>query len=532
MDRDERQQESVVSLDRDTQINVVLNSADEHDTIDLGRLLHTFKEKRRVYGWVVLLFVAAGVCAALLYYQFTAKPLTVSSVVTLDYLVPNPLLDPEKNPKYDPSKMVISEIPPLVQVFDLTAPDGTELDLNQLMSSHVLSNALSGLSLSQPVTLSNLQANLRIDKLLTENSRRQQEVAARMLQDKNSDAYSQVQGIQLTYENQFVVSLTNGFGDVDSNVRYYLTDSELRMVLDRILDAYNNYMVSAYADMKLPDDELSILDVQALDVLESLDLMRAATDELYAYCDAKPDNIKAYRSWRTGRSLNDLMENLKLARSISVDYLYADAYAKDLTRDRDAMIASYEYQLRNAHTELDTVNETIAGNQALLDTYKNDDILVTTQDGEAASSAKSSTNYYNTLFTQQAQNYAAVAGLETRITNLQDKISHLNNSTEHPDVSLVNDELADAVEVCRTAYSQILEQLEEIMASTFYTTYAGHTEAQGEAVSFIVGAWKKVLLGAVAGAAVACVLWFLSALSLEFQPRKRKEPEEKEATEQ
>ena len=60
--------------------------------------------------------------------------------------------------------------------------------------------------------MADLRANIRIDRILTEDSRRQQEVASRMMDDKSAAAYAQVQNIDLTYINSFVVSLTNGFG--------------------------------------------------------------------------------------------------------------------------------------------------------------------------------------------------------------------------------------------------------------------------------------------------------------------------------
>lgn len=530
LDRDERQNDRFLAIEKDAQIKVLLNS-DDADSIDLGRVLHNLKIKRRVFAWVVLLCFTVGVCGALLYYQFTQKPLTVSSVVTLNYEVPNPLLDPEKNPDYDASTISVNDIPPLVQVSDLTAPDGTELDLNQITSSNVLSTAISGLELSCPVTLSNLQDNIKIDRILTEDSRRQQEVAASMIQDKNTAAYTQVQGISLTYGNQFVVSLSNGFGSEDSRVKYYLTDSELRMVLDRILDAYNSYLFSTYADIRLPDDEISVIDMDELDTLESLDLLRAAAADLYSYCDARSDTIKAYRSWRTGRSLNDLMQELKLVESVSLDYLYTDVRARNIANDRDALIANYQYQMRNAQAELDKVNENIESTRQLLNSYKNDEVYVSLQETDTTRTTQTATSYYNNLVLRQADNYSACASLEATLSELQTNIDRLNDGTQQPADESINEELDNAVTLCHSTYNRIKRQMTEIMDSTFYTTYAEHSVAQGQTQNFIVGSWKKMALGGAAGIALACFMWFVSALAMEFRLRRKDAGEEKEATE-
>ena len=502
MDRDDRQNDRVLSVDKDTQINVVVNNPNgDDDTIDLGRVFHNAKLKGRIYAWVLLLCMAAGICASLLMYQVTKAPLTVSSVVTLAY-----------------------------GVDDLKAPDGTDLDLNQITSSFVLQEALNGLELSHPLTLSNLRSNIRIDRILTEDSRRQQEVAASMIEDKNNQAYNQVQGIKLTYDNRFVVSLTNGFGEEDSRVKYELTDAELRLVLDRILDAYNSYLVTTYADVKLPDDEISVIDTDSLDILESLDLLRSAIRDLDAYCDEKPDAIKAYRSYRTGRSLNDLMEDLDRVKSVNVDYLYSYVYANSIVRDRASMIINYQYQMRTAQTELDVVNENISTTQTILDNYKNDQIFVSMQESDTSRATQTTTDYYNNLVLQQAGYYERAAELEATIADLQDKINTLTATSESADATQAVAELAKATELCQTAYQSIRDQMEEITTSVFYTTYAEHSVAQGKTESFISAAAKKMIIGAIGGIVIACGLWFLSALAPEFRSKKE-ESEEKEAAE-
>lgn len=527
MDRDERQNDRALTLDKDAQIQVVVNQSDfDDDSIDLGRVLHNLKVKRRVYAWVLLLCFVAGISASLLVHQLTEEPLTVSSVVTLKYEIANPELD--ENAVLAPD----DETPLTVPVSDLTAPDGEELDLNQVTASFVLQSALSGIELSEPVTLSNLRDNMRIDRILTEDSRRQQEVAASMIEDKNNAAYSQVQEISLTYDNRFVVSLTNGFGEEDSRVKTNLKDSELRLVLDRVLDAYNEYLVTTYADIKLPDDEISVIDTENLDILESLDLLRTAVRNLYDYCDEKPDAIKAYRSWRTGRSLANLMEDLELARNVNVDYLYSYVYTNSIVKNRDTMITNYQFQLRNAQSELDVVNENIATAQTILDNYKNDEIFVSMQESDTSKSTQTTTDYYNQLILQQAENYGKAAELETTITDLQDKLASLSANTELANTEQASAELSNAIEVCHKAYEEILAQMEEIITSPFYTTYADHSVAQGKSKSFISAAAKKMVVGGLAGLVIGCGLWFLSALAPEFRSKKEKEAKGKEAAEQ
>ena len=498
------------AADQGQQINLVVNRPSDTNeiVIDLRYVVHNMKSRLRLYAWVMVLCFVVGICAPLLLYQFSKAPLTVSSVVTLRYDVVR------KNGEGE----ILSSKP----VQDLTAPDGSALDLNQITSSYVLKTALEGMTLSQPLALPELRDNIRVDRILTEDSRRQQEVASRMMDDKSNAAYTQVQNIDLTYVNSFVVSLINDFG---------LKEYELRLVLDRVLSAYNGYLVTTYADLKLPDNEFAAIDIDTLDIQESLDLLRTGVQNLHTFCDSKPDVIKAYRSWRTGRSLADLMSELEMVRTVSVDYLYSYAYINNIVRDRNALITTYQYQLRNAQTQLDALNGNITTNQDILNSYKNDEIYISMQESDTAKSTKTTTDYYNNLIIVQADNYAKAARREMEIADLTDKLSRLSDTDFSVafDLELVTSELAAVLDICQRVYAEISDQFEEIIASSFFTAYAEHTVPQGKTQSFLSANVKKMAIGGFAGLVVACGLWFLSGIAPEFRLKKDEIPGRQEA---
>lgn len=515
MEPNEKREDLVLTRDRDSRIEVVVNQpgADTVTEINLLRVFRNMKRRFRVFIWVILLCFTVGICAPLLMYQLDQKPLTVSSVVTLEYDVV----------KRNSAGLIVSSTP----VADLTAPNGEALDLNQLTSSYVLQAALDGAELSRPISLENLRNNIRIDRILAEDSRRQLEVASQMMADKNTGAYSQVQNIDLTYVNRFVVSLTNGFGSADSRSKTELTNAELRLVLDRILYAYNDYLVNTYADIKLPDDEFSAIDIEKQDILDSLDMLRTAVQDLYDFCSVKPAAIRHYRSWRTGYSLNDLMAELETARTVNVNYLNSYVSTHSIVRDRDAMITNYRYQLRNAQTRLDTLNENIRTVQNILDNYKNDEIFVSMQESDTARATRTTTDYYNKLVLEQADNYDRAAKLEVKIADLQYKLDSLTAAAEAGAEAYGQEqatrELADALEVCRRVYARIRDHFEEIHSSAFFTTYAEHTVAQGKVVSFLSACAKKMVIGGVGGAVIGGALWFLSGIAAEFRGRKEED---------
>ena len=103
----------------DRQIQLVVNNNQEECTIDLGDVFHNMKLSKRIFAWVLVLCVVVGVCAPLLLYQITKAPLTVSSVVTLRYEVPQV----KYRKALENREISIDEID-YEPVSDLTAPNG------------------------------------------------------------------------------------------------------------------------------------------------------------------------------------------------------------------------------------------------------------------------------------------------------------------------------------------------------------------------------------------------------------------------
>ena len=495
----EKDKDAAMPVSKDSQINVVVNHAGEGDAIDLVRVFQNMKRGAGVFGWLTVLFVIIGICLPLLLHGFKKPELRVAAVVTLDYDVPD-----EEGKDGE-----------MIPVANLTAPDGEELDLSQITSSYVLTEAVAGLSLPEKVTVASIRSNIKVERILTEDSRRQQEIASKMLADKNNAAYAQLQSVKLTYVNQFVVSLDNGFGDNEKD-KVYLKDDELRLLLDRILASYNDYLAMTYADQKIPGDEIAVIDTDALDLMESIDLLKSSVTELYNYCDSRTDEVKDYRSARDGRSLRDLMETINTVMDVNVNYLSSYVYANSIAEDMDTMLSKYRYLLRETESKLEIANQTIATTDELIANYKPDRVLVSGQE-DGLQSTSVTTDYYNELMTTQAQNYQLAAELEIEIADIKDKIANLERGNTTVKTEKAKEELKAAIETCHEVYLSVRAQMEEINGSAFYTKYADATAAQGERLSFISANKKKLILGVALGLFLGLGIWFVAAFAEEMK---------------
>ena len=353
---------------------------------------------------------------------------------------------------------------------------------------------------------------------------------------KNVEAYNRLESTKMEYQNRFIVSLTNGFGDEESRTIYYLKDEELSILLNRILDAYNDTLVLQYANVRLPEDKISLIDTETMDIPEILDGLSSALDSLQEYCNGQPETAKAYRSWQTGLSLEEWVDSIRTVRSVNIDYLEAFIYARGIMRDREAVALTYRYRIRTLQGELDKVNENISATDELLKSYKNNDVYVSMQESDSARTTKMTTAYYNELVLQQQANYAQAASLRTEIAETQNKLERLSSSTQRSEVRDAEAELNNAMDAVRNLYTGIRTHMTEMFASPLFTTYSEHSAPQGKLDNFLKASVKKMVIGAAAGIIIACGIWFMAALIPELRHKKdddvrEADMKEKEATE-
>ena len=476
-----------------SRINLVMSGLEgEEDTVSLVNVLHNMKAQHRRFLWLMLLFAVAGMSLAVLGYQLNRQPAQVSSVITLDYKVDN--------------KAVVN----------LTAPDGTELDLSQVTSSYVLNNALSGLNLSKSISIESLRNNLEIRKITTKDTRRQQELISGMIDGKATEAYQQAGDLELVYQNNFLVSLSNGFLEEQSDKEVNLSAEELQVLLERVILSYNEYLCRTYADLQLPGDEFSVIDYKSLDILDSLDQLSTAVDNLYDYCESKPDNMKTYRSWRTGHSLEDLMRSLRTVQDVDINYVRSYVEYEAATNDVESILTKYRYQLREKEMEIDELKEKIATTNDILSTYKNDSVLVSSQESMTNLATGTTTKYYNDLIITQTENYKQLAELSAASEILSSRIAKMEAAQTEKVSEEVMDQVEGVFEDVQRLYRTINDQMTEISERPFSTNYIDHTAAQGKSENFLKAGSRNMLVGAGAGIVIVFVWWFMAALIPEL----------------
>lgn len=497
--------EKLISASKDENSKVeVLIKRDESNQAEELDLLHIFVnmgKKRRIYAWLIIISLLIGLAVPMLMAEMSERREEVSSVITLNYPGAEKLI----------------------------APDNTPLDVSYISSSYILQNALNKTKLSTPISAAALAANMKVERLLTENTRQNLEVMSQLMESTNKSAVSEVLSVDYQYENQIIITLTNGFGNKDSNNKVFLPGAELATLLNNITEEYNDYFFDTYSRFALPDDDIANVDMASMDYIERLDSMLDILNVLSRYCNDKDkEAYLSYRSKLDGMSFKDIYECVKLVKDIDIDYLYAYVFYNCIALDRTTTVTKYEYALRNSQQALKVLAENIETNANVISNYKNDNILVASADGATNQISSSVTDYYNELILKQAQYYQDKADTLTAIDNLNDKISGFKTSAStQQQLDYVESELKSIYNITSALYGLVKEHANEIINSDFYqdsyiTIVGAQYEGQGIFSSATI---KKAVIGAVVGVVLAVVVWCCDGLIMEFRLSNAKKEE-------
>ena len=393
-------------------------------------------------------------------------------------------------------------------------------------SSYVLQEAISKTKMSEDISLSELESNLKIEQLLSEETRQRLEVLEAQVAASGTQV-GQAANISLRYINTYIITLANGFGNPDARSKTYLSGTEMRDLLNNIIESYNNYLYKNKTDFTVPGTTISDMDKDNLDYLESLDIIREELNSFKAYCDANKLLYPEYRSAATGFSFEDLSTAIATVIDIDVNYLYSYILSTGVSKDPDSLLNRYNYDLRTARLSLAETENNIASNKKIIEEFQNQTVAYAASEGQSGQTTSITTEYYNSLVLGQLELYESKSQLEQSISDLEYKIATLASATSTADVEKVRADFEriyeDAGKIQQIVFAQAEELIEsDAVKNAFMTT----TAAQTKVTSFFSSRnIKKAIIGGVAGAFIAVVVWFIDGFIQEAKKEGRKDGE-------
>ena len=197
----------------------------------------TLGKRFRIFVWVIIIGLLAGLLVPTLIYTFKDKKDSAVAILGLDY----------ENAEQG------------------LAPDGSELDISYIKSSYVVQNALNSVKLSKNLNVAQVQSNLVVTGILTDETKQKLDILDDLKEAKNNDYGKILQNLELEYRAQYIISIGNVFKD--GNRKFTVPSEDLSKLLNAVTTSYANYFVETYLSNILPNNYLDVINVDALDYL-------------------------------------------------------------------------------------------------------------------------------------------------------------------------------------------------------------------------------------------------------------------------
>lgn len=195
-------------------------------------------------------------------------------------------------------------------VADGYAPDGSKLDVNEIYSSAVISQAMDALGASGK--LSNIRSNVTVTPIIPDD---QQKINDALIEKGEEITY-----FPSTYRVSLVVSGKQGA-------------NYARNMLDAILQSYCTYYTEKYVEQKLSLNPSSHLLENGYDYYECIRILENDTNDMQNFLLAKREHYPDFRSSKTGYTYADLCAIYSSFKKYTIPELYAQVLSGPQIRD-------------------------------------------------------------------------------------------------------------------------------------------------------------------------------------------------------
>ena len=227
-------------------------------------------------------------------------------------------------------------------------PLGTELDVNEIKSSAILSRVLHELSLEDTYSVDELISRVNITEVVDSDEEARKEA----LLDE---------GEEYEYEpTTYIVSFAadNSEGEAFS-----------RQVLDEILDQYFTQYSEKYVNSAVINNSLSKLYQDHYDYIEMMEIIDENIDSTISALYQRVNYESSFRSSATGLSFSDLVGEFEFVQQVKVSELFSNIFENQITKDRELLVADYSTRIQNNDIENLGSQEQLEDVVRLIDAY-------------------------------------------------------------------------------------------------------------------------------------------------------------------
>lgn len=281
-------------------------------------------------------------------------------------------------------------------------PAGSSFDANTLKSPEIIEGALTELDMGiekvekirQNVKISGVIPSDAIDRLTTYSS---------LMNQVTNGSLSAAQALLETsyYPTQYKVEFSYGSTG--------LSKDDAVQVMNTMLDKYRDYFYKTYGYNKSLGAAVSTINYADYDYIEAVDLFRSTLNTLSKYLRDLSNSDKTHFRSVTGYTFDDLYQSVQTISSIDLDKITSYVTSNNLTNDKSASIAYYDYRIEDLNRQKDAITEELNAVKAATAEYQKDVLLVMQGTDGAGSQVTQGSEKYDSLVQQNVNLSAQLA---------------------------------------------------------------------------------------------------------------------------
>ncbi|MBR1823208.1 MAG: lipopolysaccharide biosynthesis protein [Ruminococcus sp.] len=268
-------------------------------------------------------------------------------------------------------------------------PKGNTFEVDSMKNPIVIERALTSLGMGVE-ELDDIRNNLTIKSHIPSDAIDKITVYKSVYETANSGNLAAAQAmLDVTfYPTHYTVSFD--YGETS------LSRSESVQVLNAILEEYRNYFYEVYGFNESLGTAVPAVDYNSYDYAEQVDLFGDTLTTVEKYLkDLANDDTNLFRSTVTGYTFNDLYRAAQTIDSIDRDRISSLISVNNITKDKAASIAYYDYRIDNLTRSSTALKERLDTIEDSIEKYEKDTILIfgNGTDGNDTSYSQASEEY-------------------------------------------------------------------------------------------------------------------------------------------
>lgn len=361
-------------------------------------------------------------------------------------------------------------------------PAGRKFKIETMKDPVVIERTLTQLNIELD-KVEDVRANISFDYKIPDDAYDKLTAYNSVMDKATSGSLSAAQAMLDTkyYPTQFTIYFDFGSAGFDRK-----TGVE---VLNTLLKCYGDYFYEQYGYNQPLGAAVNAAEYEGYDYAQQLDLFRDSLRTVRSYLSSlSNDDNTNFRSSVTGYTFKDLSEYAKTVRSIDIDRISSYISVNNVTKDKDAALAYYDYRIENLNRDKDEYAERLASLDESIKQYEKDSILIFGNGTDTTNTQyATASDQYDSLFRQKTKVEANLAETKQDIKYYESRRDALksNKNSSKANVEKVEADIASLSE----KVSQIVDLTEKTAEDYYENVQFAH------AYNILIPAQKSVGAG-------------------------------------